>query len=333
MSGVSLPGVPPPMSPSERVIRRLYDITGDYDLGLGHQLGQILELGRELFRADGGAFVRLEDERLSVEASVGTVDADALRERIEETLAFDGVLALDDVDDPRTPSVGAFVGARVPIAGILSGALIFVRQQPRQRPYRSTELEVLQLMARWLAAELRRRRREARLAKEAAELSRLTRVDALTEALNRRALAEALPRLCRRHQEAGAPLSAILLDLDNFKGINDELGHHVGDRVLRAVAGVLTESLRPTDLLARIGGDEFLALLPGASNREALRVARRVLAKLRGTTIGTREGSLVVTASVGVVPVKDERTLEALLERAEPALRASKAGGKDRATL
>jgi|GEM_PF-6488073 len=333
MSGVSLPGVPLPMSRSERVIRRLYDITGDYDLGLSHQLGRILELGRELFGADGAVFVRLEEDRLTVDARQGELDVDPLRDLIERTLDFDGVLALDDVVDPLLPDVGAFVGARVPIAGILSGALLFVRSTPRVRPYRTTELEIIALMARWLATELRRRRREARLAREAAELSRLTRVDALTETLNRRALEEAIPRLTRRHRRAGAPIAALLLDLDNFKNINDELGHHVGDRVLRHVAGVLTNSLRPTDLLARIGGDEFLALLPGATNREAVRVARRVLTHLRGSPVVTREGSVLVSASIGVVTIEDSKDLESVLELAEPALQASKAGGKDRVTL
>lgn len=155
-------------------------------------------------------------------------------------------------------------------------------------------------------------------------------VDPLTEVLNRRGLERALRQqqilAARRGHE---PMMAVLIDCDRFKSINDTYGHHVGDRVLRELARRIGETLRPSDLLGRVGGDEFLAILPETRLAEGAHVCE----KLRRTVSRTPpvEGLPKATISVGVVAVSaDETRIASLVAATEPALRRSKLSGRDR---
>jgi diguanylate cyclase (GGDEF)-like protein/PAS domain S-box-containing protein len=146
-------------------------------------------------------------------------------------------------------------------------------------------------------------------------LRRLAASDPLTELLNRRAFDVAL--------EAAGPGAVVVLDLDGFKQVNDVHGHLAGDDVLIAVAGALRDRLRRTDVVARIGGDEFAALLPGCDEAEALAVAEQVVETVAGLGLG-------VTASVGVAAGAETGSL---LQAADRAMYRAKAAGRDRAVL
>lgn len=159
----------------------------------------------------------------------------------------------------------------------------------------------------------------------------LGRRDMLTGLPNRRALLEeaavVLP-LCGRHANA---VSLALLDLDNFKQVNDRLGHERGDDVLRAFAAVLASTPRASDVAARLGGDEFVLLMPHTRRDEALALVQRVRSRFAADARVARTG---VTVSVGLLTEDPAAsTLEALLRRADAALYDGKLGGKDRVTI
>jgi two-component system cell cycle response regulator len=155
-------------------------------------------------------------------------------------------------------------------------------------------------------------------------LEALLREDALTGLANRRAILTQLGGMVSGARRHGHPFSIGILDLDDFKSINDEHGHHVGDDVLIAAVRAMRAHLRAEDQLGRLGGEEFLVLLPDT----AAGAARSVAEKLR-TEVAAAPGPVPVTVSVGVATWAQE-TPEELLRRADTALYRAKDGGRDR---
>lgn len=166
------------------------------------------------------------------------------------------------------------------------------------------------------------------------EYKRNAMVDALTGLYNRRWLEEALPRFVNRFVRSNQPLALLMIDVDFFKKVNDELGHPAGDATLVAVAHTLKAACRPTDLVARYGGEEFAVILPDTGPRAATGVAERLRQAVSLAAIRDSEGKLLpcVTVSVGAA-LLDAEGAAALLSRADAALYASKQGGRNRVTM
>jgi two-component system cell cycle response regulator len=163
------------------------------------------------------------------------------------------------------------------------------------------------------------------------ELARLARRDPLTGLPNRRALEEELARAAARARRAGAPLSAVVLDVDRFKLVNDRHGHAAGDAVLAAIAARAAAALRTGDLIARIGGEEFAVLLPGAELAQAGEAAERIRARVAAEPIATGGVALEVTVSLGcAVLLPDDADGRALLARADARLYEAKSSGRNR---
>ena len=173
---------------------------------------------------------------------------------------------------------------------------------------------------------------EAEDARQVAQ--RLAWQDELTGLANRRRFIELAQRELDLARRNGQPLVAVLMDLDDFKLINDRHGHAVGDRILVAVARAVAEALRGTDLAGRWGGEEFALLLPGTGIDHGLQVMERVLLAVRGLRV-EGDGGLAVhcTASIGLaVPGPDTERVETLIDRADRAMYAAKTAGKNRVT-
>lgn len=166
------------------------------------------------------------------------------------------------------------------------------------------------------------------------DLERLARTDPLTDLSNRRRFMEALEREADRCQRYLRPVSVVLLDLDNFKSVNDTHGHAAGDEVLREVAGVLHSVCRDVDLAARLGGEELALLLPETEANGARVVAERVREQIAAQPHRSPAGrTFHVTASLGVATASSSCDGEALLQAADEALYQAKAEGRDRVVV
>ena len=153
--------------------------------------------------------------------------------------------------------------------------------------------------------------------------------DFLTGLSNRRRFEQELAREARRASRYGSGGALLLIDLDHFKDVNDALGHKAGDHLLKGVAGALRRRMRQTDVLARVGGDEFAVLLPQTGAEEARIVAAGIVDTLRQRVAVVSEPSIRVTASVGVALFDGLRS-EELLAHAYLAMCDAKAAGRGR---
>jgi diguanylate cyclase (GGDEF)-like protein len=155
----------------------------------------------------------------------------------------------------------------------------------------------------------------------------LARVDPLTGVSNRRALSAQAELLLLEAHTSREQVAVLMIDLDRFKSINDSLGHEAGDEVLRVVTARIRNALRAGDLLGRWGGEEFVAVLPGASLREALEIADRVRMSVSNSPIIVRTAEpRTITASVGCAVTTDE-DIDAVLRRADGAMYVAKRSG------
>lgn len=200
------------------------------------------------------------------------------------------------------------------------------------------ETRVIQLNAQRSRDELQATRRRVQeteqrigeLQHELEKASSLVRHDQLTGALNRRGLEEAFDKEAARAQRRRMPLCLALLDIDNFKKLNDSLGHDAGDAALIHLATVIRESMRPQDTVARFGGEEFVILLPDTALDDANRALVRLQRELTKRFFLHNNDKLLITFSAGVTELRSEDSQDAIMKRADRAMYAAKAAGKNR---
>jgi diguanylate cyclase len=198
---------------------------------------------------------------------------------------------------------------------------------------RSAQLDALRTRDELLAArrqvesaELKVRELESELDK----ISGLVQEDQLTGVLNRRGLDDAFDREAARAERAGTPLCVSLLDVDNFKQLNDTHGHQAGDDALQHLVRVIKRTMRPSDVLARYGGEEFLLLLPETPQEEAIAVMVRLQRNLTKAFFLHDNERLLITFSAGVALRREAEPQTAVIERADKALYQAKRSGKNR---
>jgi diguanylate cyclase (GGDEF)-like protein len=247
-----------------------------------------------------------------------------LKAATEATGATGGVILTDNV--PRV-SIGATNGTRaepldVPLrteTGTTSVLRLYGGSEPFDQDARDA--------AKWIAAQ-------AEIALENAYLHRLVQQQALTDELtslpNRRRFMTEFRREEQRAERAGTPLSVIMLDLDDFKQINDTWGHETGDLVLRGLAEALDAATRTIDLAARLGGEEFAILLPNTDAEGAQGVAERIQRELRSMAVPVGDARVGATASFGISSFPDLVALDDLLNDADRSLYEAKRAGKNR---
>ncbi len=154
-------------------------------------------------------------------------------------------------------------------------------------------------------------------------------IDPLTGLLNRRGFSEATARMIEREAKAGRPVTVMIFDIDHFKSINDRFGHPAGDEVLKLFSAVMNANLRITDLIGRIGGEEFAAMLP-CSMEETLVAADRVREAFQNCGIEVDDAPVATTVSIGVAGGPANTELDVLLASADTALYRAKRGGRNR---
>ena len=175
--------------------------------------------------------------------------------------------------------------------------------------------------------------RVTQLEDEMRRLSDEVSTDQLTQIANRRGLMQAFEIERARLERSGGELSIGLLDIDNFKKLNDELGHSAGDEALKSLAAIVSKTLRPTDRIARYGGEEFVVLLPETPAAEGEQVLTRLQRSLTGGLFMHKDKQIFVTFSAGVTGYRMAERIEDSLERADQALYEAKRTGKNRTCI
>jgi diguanylate cyclase (GGDEF)-like protein len=241
------------------------------------------------------------------------VDGYKLAQMFKRTASFVPIIlltALDDIDSKRR--------------GLSAGADEFLT-----KPVNTLELQIR------MSSMLRIKRLADELERVNKELAELATVDALTGVANRRVAEQRLQHEFQRARRYKHPLSCILVDIDHFKSVNDTYGHPVGDKVLIEVAAAIRGSIRSTDLVARLGGEEFIVLAPETPAAAGGLVADRIRQSIaHRTSLKSDQGLPAVTASLGVasteLPVGNETELVA---RADQALYRAKYAGRNRVSV
>jgi diguanylate cyclase (GGDEF)-like protein len=156
-------------------------------------------------------------------------------------------------------------------------------------------------------------------------------IDPLTRLWNRRGTLMFLRNTMKQADASHQEMAIGIVDIDNFKRINDLHGHPIGDEALRKAAQVMTSMLRHDDIAGRFGGDEFLVLLPNTNEREAASILNRLREAIRATVVRTREGPVMMTVSVGYTmrQAGDKQSEEDLIRNADDALADSKTAGRN----
>jgi len=222
------------------------------------------------------------------------------------------------------------LGAGIPLIrdGVVVGALSLLRNNPTEA-FRPIEREAMELLSGHAALAVAN-------AFLHAEVEQLAIRDPLTGLYNRRYFDEALDRLLASWHRAAVgarpQVAVIMLDLDHFGDFNKRHGHQVGDLVLRSFAGILRARFRASDLVARMGGEEFVVVLEGSSREDAEKVAEEVRIALGSLNLANEDGDrLRVTVSGGCAQLDEtQATREQLLRTADVALFMAKRAGRDR---
>ncbi len=214
-------------------------------------------------------------------------------------------------------SLAGVVRAMVEDARAVQQVVGGARARMQEETHRAGEL---QSRVQALEGELRR-------------LSEEVSTDALTRVANRRGLQTAFETECAKIEREPAPLAVGLIDIDNFKKLNDTLGHAAGDKALQALAARVQQDLRPGDSVARFGGEEFVVLLPATVVEESQAVLTRLQRALTASLFMHDQREVFVTFSAGVTAWRPGEPLQTALERADEALYEAKRTGKNRTCI
>jgi diguanylate cyclase len=210
------------------------------------------------------------------------------------------------------------------LAPLLKDVIAATRSMGEETANSRRQLQGLQEKVQATEAEL------VQLHLELDSASALARHDPLTEALNRKGLDEALAREIAGVRRKDAPLSVCLLDIDNFKKLNDRLGHDVGDSALIHLANVARANMRPTDTLARYGGEEFVILMPDTGLDDGIEAMVRLQRELTKAFFLSGKEKILITFSAGVAQLAADESGADAIRRADRAMYLAKRAGKNR---
>ncbi|HEY9287987.1 MAG TPA: diguanylate cyclase [Candidatus Dormibacteraeota bacterium] len=249
-------------------------------------------------------------------------------QRVQQPSQVVDVDLLDERGAPlpavRRAGLKRAVAVPMSVGGEIVGVLVIHMRTPRT--LERSEVRVLQTLANQAVIAI-----ENAAAYE--QTKQLATTDALTGVANHRELEAYLDRELQRAARTGEPLALIMCDLDNFKEINDSVGHPAGDQVLRHLTRrILVPAVRPKDLVARYGGDEFVLVLRGADSRVAVAVAERIRKTVEGQAVlvdGKATSNLSVSLGIAVFP-RDGENRESLVQAADQALYMAKRSGRNR---
>jgi diguanylate cyclase (GGDEF)-like protein len=225
------------------------------------------------------------------------------------------------------PDESAVLAVPLTVGRRLVGAIEILKTAPK-RGFRASDLNLLDMFAQQAAIAIEN-------AQLFASAKRLAQTDSLTGLYNRRHFFELAQREFQRARRYDRPLSALMLDIDHFKRVNDNFGHAIGDQVLIEVAEICNRELRQIDLIGRFGGEEFAILLIETNLQAAQRVAERLRETIEKAIRPSNENlSILITTSVGVAYLNEDcPNLDTLLDQADKALYVAKQSGRNKVAL
>lgn len=208
---------------------------------------------------------------------------------------------------------------------------LYLRTSSRGNRFSKNDLKLCQVIIDGAAVALKNAHLFNVMREEKLLLEKMVVTDDLTRLYNHKYFVRRLGEEFKRAKRYNSSLSCMMIDLDNFKRINDTYGHQAGDRVLKDVAKVLKKSVRETDVIARYGGEEFAVILPHSVREDALRLAERIRSSVRNFRFDCIKEGEMITVSIGVTtyPHPDITDNEGLVRKADNALYKAKEGGKD----
>ncbi|TXI77950.1 MAG: GGDEF domain-containing protein [Dechloromonas sp.] len=210
------------------------------------------------------------------------------------------------------------------LAPLLKDVISATRTMAEETAASREQLKTLQAQVQATEAEL------VQLHMELDSASALARHDPLTDALNRKGLDEALAREIASMRRKETPLSVSLLDIDNFKRLNDQHGHEVGDQALIHLANVARRCMRPSDTLARYGGEEFVILMPDTTLENGIEAMTRLQRELTKAFYLSGKDKILITFSAGVAQLEPDESGQDAIKRADKAMYLAKRAGKNR---
>ena len=327
---VELGGIPLP-SPSQRLAQIAVELTAAASVDALER--RAVQAAVELSSMSSAAVVHLAPDASAVSSAVGPL-ADSLRSLSPASLAVmaswvshgtsshfpGGEQVPADYAFLRAAGVRAVSVHPLVLGGQVHGLLVLADAEPVA--HAPTAVDVLELLAAQTGASLG-------MAGLLQEVQRRAERDELTGLRNRHGFTAVIDAALSRRRDADDPLAVLLLDVDDFKHVNDSLGHQAGDRLLVEVTSRLRSVLRAGDTACRLGGDEFVVVLPRATEATALAVAERLLAAL--ATVSVDDVDVGTTASIGIALTTDvEPTADSLLRAADLAMYLAKERGKGR---
>ncbi|MEW6542419.1 MAG: diguanylate cyclase [Nitrospirota bacterium] len=254
------------------------------------------------------------------------VEAPAIRDQqvVEQTTALLLAEASTGCSGDPTPGSSGHV-LDLPLMAAKERVGLMRLQRERGRPFDGAQVEFIKAITTSVALALRN-------AEAHCHVQTLAMTDGLTNLLNRRAFANILAREFREAERYRTPLCLIMADVDHFKGVNDQFGHPIGDRLLREVATVIGQAIRAVDVLTRFGGEEFAIILPRTDVTQAAILANRIRERIEQYRFLVNGARVGLTASMGLAQVPDPHiaTVDELVSTADAALYQAKALGRNR---
>ncbi|MFD1697015.1 sensor domain-containing diguanylate cyclase [Roseibium aestuarii] len=329
---------------TDRSLASLYQITATQELSANQKIQQILRIGCEHFDLPFGIVSNIVGDNYSIvwaespnnELKPGTIFP------LGDTYCTHALSSNSPLAIPHTAkselalhpcyksfALESYIGVNVRVNGERYGTINFTSAEPRKRPFSSTDMQLICQFADWVGHEIARERANEELLQSKIRLERLASIDDLTGIYNRRAFIEKAAMEVARFRRDRIPFTALVLDIDHFKLINDRHGHGIGDQVLTQFAEHVQDELRVVDIFGRIGGEEFCVILSNTDEDGAEVVCKRILQRLR-TMPMIPEIPLSVTCSIGVAAInKNDVDFSSVMQRADSALYSAKEAGRD----
>ncbi|MHA7776340.1 diguanylate cyclase [Roseibium sp. M-1] len=330
---------------TERTLAELYAITSTRELGHEDKIAEILRLGTEHFEVPFGIISHVIDDHYTVthaqspngELVPGT--SFPLKDtycnltlRTDDAVATSNAASSTFAKHPcyEIFKLETYIGAPLLVDGEVHGTINFTDSEIRKRNFTPSDLQIVRQFADWIGHEIARQRDHQALMNAKINLERVASVDDLTQILNRRAFLEQANTEVQRFRRTKRPFTAVMMDIDKFKQINDLHGHATGDEVLKKFADIVGGALRAVDVFGRVGGEEFCMILHNTTMDDAMLVCERLRLKIMQECQHDVVAQ-TVTCSMGLASAaREDVEFSTLMQKADMALYEAKSTGRNK---